>query len=284
MFVTALSALLLFSQEQTPEAPAPDDGIKRNIVYSTAGTRNLMADFFPASGKDKKGLVIMIHGGAWMGGNRRDMEPLAKRMAEKGVSAVTITYRLAPSSKWPAMIDDAKAAVRYFRTNAEKYNIDPNRVGAAGGSAGGHLALLLGFMPNDAAPGTPSAKVSAVFNIFGPVDMTNDFDQALVNFIAPQVLGKPAADAKEEIRAFSPINFVTKETMVPVFTLHGDQDATVPVEQARRLDRKIKEVGGEHIMVIVAGMGHFADPNKPDVIKALDDGLEFLAKHLSPKR
>src|SRR5262249_22409445 len=141
----------------------------------------------PKDGDGPFPAVVCIHGGGWRGGSRQDLTrsipPLGGRslieyLAGRGYVAATVSYRLAPKDKFPAQIEDCKAAVRWLRANAKKYKINPERFGAVGFSAGGHLVSLLGTSDKDDAlegnGGNPeqSSRVQAVVNFFGPTDFT----------------------------------------------------------------------------------------------------------------
>src|SRR5262249_47037312 len=100
---------------------------------------------FPTQGQGPFPAVVLIHGGGWFYSSNRDCLPFSLRLAEKGYVGVTITYRFVPAYRFPDQVHDAKAAVRWLRANAKKYQVDPERIGAFGHSAGGHLACLLGM-------------------------------------------------------------------------------------------------------------------------------------------
>lgn len=256
--------------------------VTRDVVYAKAGTVELKADVYaPANPTSaKQPWVVVIHGGSWMMGQRQDMAQFAEALALQGVVGITISYRLAPANKWPAMLEDSQGAVRYFKQNAGKYGLDPERVGAAGASAGGHLAMFLGFR-DDIAPMTdgPNSRVKAVVNLFGPTDLSVDYPPALGQLFAPQVLGKRYEDAKDTIKDFSPINFITKDD-APVFTIQGDKDTTVPPEQARRLDRAMQAIGLEHKLVMVPGLGHTNPATRPEGEVALKDATAWIIEKL----
>jgi acetyl esterase/lipase len=259
---------------------------KVGVVYSTPepGTE-LKLDFYaPAKPiREPVPLVVVIHGGAWMTGKREDMTPFCLELTKRGLAAATVQYRLAPKFKWPAMLDDVQTAVRFLRKNAQEYGIDANRIAAMGASAGGHLALFLGA--TDTRDTNPkefkgiSSRVSAVFNVFGPVDMLNDFPPTL-DGLYMLVIGKKREEAEDEIRRASPL-YAIDGTMVPVFTVHGDKDALVPVRQASRLDEKLKQVKREHTMRIVPNMGHEVPTADPERMKPFYEGLDWLVKQLS---
>lgn len=259
--------------------------VTKDIEIATVNGTSLKADFYPATPSVRKPdpLVIVIHGGAWISGKKEDMAELCLELQKRGMSAASVSYRLGPKDKWPAMLDDVQTAVRFFRTHAEKYNVDPNRFAASGGSAGGHLALLLGFSDtrdekSELFPGV-SSRVSAVFNIFGPTDLTQDYDPLTQSVVSQNVIGKKAADATEDAKKMSPIVYIDKGD-APVFTMHGDADKLVPVKQAQRLDEALKAVGISHELRIIPGMAHGVDRKIPECNKALEEGVRWLANHL----
>lgn len=251
--------------------PAPETELKMDIYRPEKAIRQ------PSP------CVVVIHGGAWMSGKRQDMTAFCTELAKRGVVAATVQYRLAPKFKWPAMLDDVQTAVRYLRANAAKYEIDPNRIGAMGASAGGHLSLFLGARetrdPKPTEFASTSSRVRAVFNIFGPVDMLNDFPSTLDGLYLI-VLGKQRVDAAEEIRSASPY-YCLDASMCPVFTIHGDQDPLVPVKQANRLDEKLKELKRPHELRIIAGMAHEVPLKDAAKMKNFNDGLDWLIKELN---
>lgn len=262
---------------------APVDTVK-DITYATAGATELKADLYVPDGDSAtpRPLVIAIHGGSWMTGNRNDMAPIANTLAGSGFACATVSYRLAPANKWPAMIDDVQSAIRYFREHAKEYNIDPNRIGAIGVSAGGHLSLLAGSMEtrdSGVARTAPSSRVKVVINIFGPTDLANDFPAALANYMSQQVLGKPFSEAADLIKQFSPVTHITSKS-APTFTIHGDADTLVPVMQAKRLKEALDRAGVKNDLVIVAGMGHEDPMRKPGGPEAVAKAYEFLKENL----
>ncbi|MCH7944503.1 MAG: alpha/beta hydrolase [Armatimonadetes bacterium] len=259
MFTLALLALLL-------QADPPTTG----IVYREVDGQRLMMDLYPAAGRSAKApVVVVIHGGAWMSGSREDMSALCTALSLNGMVAATVDYRLAPRSKWPAMLDDVRASVRFLRANAERFGIDPDRVGAAGVSSGAHLALMLGFS------GTWSSRVMAVLNLFGPTDLTKDYSPFLAQAMSEQVLGKDLADATEDIRAFSPVTYVTSDD-APVFTVHGRADLLVPYVQAERLDKALRGAGVAHTMLLVDGMEHGIKIDHKVEMEAVSKGVAFM--------
>jgi acetyl esterase/lipase len=258
-----------------------------DVVYSKPmpGVELMMDIYHPVQKQDKPvPAVVVVHGGAWVMGHRRDMAELCQAIAERGMLAATVSYRLAPRHKWPAQLDDVQTAVRYLRANASRLNIDPKQIGAAGASAGGHLSLFLGSIETRDEKPTEyagvSSRVAAVFNIFGPTDLTNttDYPQRF-DMMYAALLGKPRAEAEAEVRSGSPLFSITKDS-APVFILHGTLDQLVPVAQGRALEKKLREVGVPVEAVYMEGVGHEI-PRTPEVRAHLDRALEWLKATLS---
>src|SRR5690349_19183729 len=138
---------VLAQQPQIP--PIPEEVIwEPAIQYATAGAMpvNLMMDVVrPRKQNGRLPAIVCIHGGGFRAGNRESYLPLCIRLAQHGYVAATVSYRLSPRDQFPAPVHDVKAAVRWLRANAERFGIDPERIGVTGGSAGGHLALFLGL-------------------------------------------------------------------------------------------------------------------------------------------
>lgn len=256
-----------------------------NVTYAKMGDTSLQMDVYrPAPTAKPTAAVVVIHGGAWMGGQRQDMASLSKLISESGMLAATVSYRLAPKSTWPSMVDDVQTAVRYLRANAKAYNIDPKRIGAAGASAGGHLALMLGVRDTRDKQTLLypeySSKVSAVFDIFGPTDF-NDFPKEFDAAFAI-VLGKPRKDATAEIKDASPINFVDKNS-APVFIYQGMNDPLVNFNQSKKLEALYKKLGLKVEAVYIDGIGHEVKIENPKCVEAVKNGIAFLAKYLKAK-
>jgi acetyl esterase/lipase len=184
---------------------------------------------------------------------------------------------------FPAQIHDAKAAIRWVRAHAKKYQVDPERIGVTGASAGGHLSLLVGLtdpsssLEGDSGNPDQSSQVQAVVNVFGPTDMASCYQKSSVAWIFRLFLGGTPDEAAERYKAASPLTYVSKDDP-PVLTLHGDMDALVPVEQARMLDERMKAVGAPHTLMVFEGQGHgFGGEHGK---KAADATWAFFDRHL----
>jgi acetyl esterase/lipase len=207
-------------------------------------------------------------------------------------AGVTINYRLSGEAPWPAQILDAKAAIRWVRANAEKYHLDPDRIGVIGGSAGGHLVALLGTSGGvEALEGDPgpypgvSSKVRCVVDEFGPSELLAMGDPPgfsahnAANSPESRLLGGPILERREIARAASPITYVSKDDP-PFLIIHGDKDPTVPFDQSERLAKALKTSGVEVWFIKVEGGGHggFRNPELPRRIRQFfDKNLRDLA-------
>ena len=270
--------------------------VEENITYGKAGETELKLDLARPDGDGPFPAIVFIHGGGWYQGGRQGYRGQIQEAAKRGYVAATISYRLMQFDEseketttatpiFPAQIHDAKAAIRWLRANAEKYNVDPNRIGVTGGSAGGHLSLLVGLTDPAAnlegKSGSPdrSSRVQAVVNVFGPTDMTFCFEKSSVAWIFRLFMGGTPNEAGERYKAASPITYVSEDDP-PVLTLHGDQDALVPVEQATMLDARMKAAGASHTLMMFEGQGHgFGGEHQQ---KAMNAMWTFFDQHLKP--
>jgi acetyl esterase/lipase len=248
----------------------------------------------PTTGEGPFPAIVFIHGGGWAGGSRLGYLGQINEATKRGYVALTISYRLTqpdPKTKvarhpFPTQIHDCKAAIRWLKQHAQEYNVDPNRIGVTGGSAGGHLSLLIGLTDDKAGlegdGGDPniSTRVQAVVNVFGPTDMVACCKTSPgAKPIIESFLGGTADEVPEAYKVSSPVTYVSADDP-PVLTLHGDKDTLVPPEQAKILDEKLKAAGGQHTLRIIEGAGHgFGGPAAELANKATWD---FFAEHLKP--
>jgi acetyl esterase/lipase len=238
----------------------------RDLVYVTRGAQNLeiKLDIFLPPGNGAKPLMIWIHGGACLGGSKASNPMLF--LVENGFAVASIDYRLSGEAKFPAQIHDVKAALRFLRTNAHKYQIDPDRIAVGGDSAGGHLAVLLGVSAGvreltDQPQSDVSDRVQAVVDLYGPTDLlAMCFNSGAVDHAAPdapesQLIGAHMLDRPDLAKAASPTTYIDAGDP-PFLILHGDRDTTVPFSQSRLLDSYLKLAGVKSTLVPVEGAGH----------------------------
>ncbi len=247
---------------------------RRDVVFTPPGwPLELKADVYVPDGPGPFPGVVVIHGGGWNSGDRKQVKGIAERVAKRGFVAVNVTYRLSPGSTFPAQLQDVQQAVLWMRVNAAAYRIDPKRIGAFGYSAGAHLAALLGGVNETDALGKPGVSVRAVVAGGTPSDLTKFPGGTLV----PQFIGGGLPDKLAEYRAASPVTYVTANDP-PVFLYHGGWDQLVPVDHALDYQKALEKAGVPNELYILRGRGHITAflTDGPAVRAALD----FLDRHL----
>ena len=264
---------------------SPEINVERNLVYATVENTPLLLDLaMPRTGDGPFPVVVFLHGEGWRAGNRQQMNHFMEGVARLGYVGVTVEYRLVPAARFPAQVDDCKAAVRWLRANAGKYRIRSDRIGVVGFSAGGHLASMLGVtQKEDGFDGSggdtgQSSRVEAVASFFGPTDFTTrDWPRDLEKEVIEPFLGGAYADRADTYRRASPINYVTKDA-APFLFFHGSDDKLVPVDQSIRLGEKLQSVGVAAEVIVLKGEGHgFTDANNQQAMRRM---LEFLDARL----
>jgi acetyl esterase/lipase len=274
------------SQEQ-PGRPAADVKILRDIPYVEGGHEQQRLDLYlPAKADGPRPLVVWIHGGGWEAGSKEGTP--VQWLAGKGYVVASINYRLSRYGVFPIQLEDCKAAIRWLRANAAKYQIDPERVGAGGDSAGGHLVALLGTTANvkelEGKLGNldQSSRVQAVVDFFGPTDFVSwdpKFHPGVYGSIT-RLLGGPPQENKEKARRASSVFYVNRDA-APFLIFHGDKDALVALSQSQELAKALKKAGVEVNLQVIKGSGHggpaFLTPEVHTLIE------EFFAKHLGTR-
>ena len=199
----------------------------------------------------------------------------------------SINYRLSQHALFPAQIEDCKAAIRWLRANAAKYNLDPDHIGVWGVSAGGHLVALLGTTGGvkefEGKGGNldQSSRVQASSTGAGRPDLATMGKLAdKPDTVVARLIGGPAQENKEKARKASPITYVGKDA-APFLIMHGDKDDLVPLAQSEVLAEALKKAGVEVKLQVVKGSGHggpaFISPESRKLIE------DFFAKHLGKK-
>jgi acetyl esterase/lipase len=284
LFATVLvlhaCAAAAHAQEERPAVR-----LEKDIVFAKAGAAELKLDLaMPQDGEGPFPAVLCIHGGGWVGGDRTQMAQTIGTLAGRGYVAVSPDYRLAPRDRFPAPVEDCKAAVRWLRANAKKYKVDPDHIGAVGFSAGGHLACLLGVTDRgdglEGEGGNPdeSSRVQAVVSFFGPTDLTKRWwtkDAETANLVP--LLGGTLEEKAEAYRKASPAAYAGKHAAAFLF-FHGTEDRTVPPGQSQALADKLKEAGASARLVTLEGEGHGWRGEK--LRKSIEQMLAFLDENL----
>jgi len=253
----ASKAVLFNEADAIPAAAAPRPlpaGVRaeRDIVYAKIGARELKLDLYLPSQPPAKPqpLIVWIHGGAWRAGTK-DNPPVIPYIS-RGYAAASIGYRYTQEAPFPANADDCKAALNWLRANAAKYNIDPNRIGLWGSSAGGHLVAFLG---------TTGTQVQAVVDWYGPTLVTrmshfpSRMDHDSPASPESQLLGGLVQQNPDLAARANPAAFASKDDP-PFLIQHGDADPLVPAEQSEILADALKAAGVRVEFEIIKGGGH----------------------------
>jgi acetyl esterase/lipase len=245
------------------------DSIKAELDIPYAGTdnpRQRLDLYLPKVRKDDKPLpvVVYIHGGAWRAGDKRGGYGMVAPLVESGdFVGVSVGYRLTGEAIWPAQIHDCKAAIRWLRGNAKKYNFDPGRIGVTGTSAGGHLVAMLGTSGDvpelEGKLGdhlNESSRVQCVVDQFGPTDLlAMGGSHNNPNSPESKLVGGAVQESQEAARSASPTSYVSKNDP-PFLFIHGTDDRVVPFHQSELLHAALNKVGVESVLIPVQGGGH----------------------------
>lgn len=291
LFVVVVISVLAQRRDPT-EFPKVPEGITvhRDITYVTDGHERQKLDLYVPDTGENLPLIIWVHGGAWLGGDKRHYNP--REYLKSGYAGASINYRLSQHAIFPAQIEDVKAAVRWLRANAETYRLDPDRFAAWGSSAGGHLVAMLGTTGNvnEFEVGENlevSSRVQAVVDYYGPTDFLQMDAHRLPDGLvhdAPdspesKLVGGPIQEHKDRVARANPITYVSEDDS-PFLIIHGDQDKLVPYQQSVLLKNALEKTGVPVTFYKVDGGGHgwFRDSKVPELTKA------FLEKHLKPTK
>jgi acetyl esterase len=268
--------------------PTPPNGVRaeRDVTWRHVDGTNLTLDaFLPARTASGRPAVLLIHGGGWQAGDKSSLDPEAERLAALGYDAFSVNYRLAPAHPYPAAVDDVQAAVRWLRdpTQAQRFGLDPQRIGALGSSAGAHLAGMLATLGH--GPLDRGARVVAAVSWSGPMDFV-DFpavaltaqQQAAVHNAIGTFLGCLPSSCSATAKAASPITQVDA-TDAPMLLVNSDAEL-VPVDQAQRMAAALQAAGGREQLVVLHGHLHAA----AYASQIWDQTVTFLGHELgSPK-
>jgi acetyl esterase/lipase len=257
-----------------------------DVVYGKGGSQDLKLDVFvPTELPGPMPALVVLHGGGWSGGSKDSIRPTVRSFATQGYVTVAVGYRLVPQYRFPAPLEDAKCAVRWLRANAGRYNVDPERIGALGSSAGAHLALMLGLTePKDGFEGSggyaeQSSSVQAIVNMMGPTDLTRTSWPAVTDKMIAELVGFRRDQGLDAYRASSPLTYVHRGAP-PVLTVHGTKDRLVPYEQAKLLHAALRKAGVPSSLESGRGGGHGDHWSADDSQHSADIIREFLAKYL----
>ncbi len=283
--VASVIPLQLLAQEQ-PKPPEVPAGVKYepDVEFGTGGDVKLALDIARPENLDKPtACIVFIHGGGWRGGNRKVHVPQILEVAKRGYVSATIQYRLVPSARFPAQVEDVKCAIRFLRANADKYQIDSERIGAIGFSAGAHLSMLLGVMDKkDGLEGSggnsdQSSKVQAVVAYFGPTDLGAKDYPAISGGMINDFLNSTPDENSEVRKLASPVTYVDKAD-APLLIYQGTKDRLVPHTQATLMADAMSAAGMPGRVELLIGADHGWGP--PELTRTVEGTFAFFGEHL----
>lgn len=273
ILILALSSAALFAADPFTVEP--------NVIYGMYSGAALLLDVYKPAQPKGYGIVF-ISGSGWTTPLAYSAEPLksnsqsrlyAKALASAGYTVFAISHRSLPRFRYPAPVEDAQRAVRFVRHNAARFGIDAGRIGAAGGSSGGHLVSMLGTLDGTGKADDPdpvereSAKVQCVVARAAPIDFLTGNNGAFLLGMA-----KPTAKERdsEEYRIYkeaSPVTYITPDDP-PFLLMHGDKDESVSFAQSEEMEAKLKAAGVTVKLIRIEGAGH--GPTFPGAIHPPD--------------
>lgn len=285
--IVATIALPLFAADPNSQPPLagwlpPEVRFEPDVAFLPEGRKEMADLYLPAPlPKDQRTpAVVIIHGGGWNGGDKRATREIniGTNLALRGYVGMSINYALSTGGKvtWPQYLHDCKTAVRWLRKNADRLQVNPERIGVIGGSAGGNIAAMLAVTgPGDgldpAGPyGEFSCRVQCAVDLYGPAELLEYHDV--------KMLGQTRAEAPERYRAASPTTYADRSDP-PILILHGTADTTVEVKQSELLAAALQKAGVPHELVIVEGAPHtfHLQPKQRDLRPLV---LGFFDQHL----
>ena len=263
--------------------------VMSNVTYMTATGYDAKLDVYRRHDTTAaQPTLVFYHGGGWVAGTKEASFMSILPWLEMGWTVVNVEYRMARVAPAPAAVEDATCALRFVVARAEDYGIDPTRIVVSGESAGGHLALAVGMVPEDAgftracagggfrAVETAVPKVAAIINWYGITDVAEMLGGANARSYAVQWLG--ASDNRDEVaRSVSPLTYV-RSGLPPILSIQGDEDPIVPYSQNVRLHDALTKAGVANELFTVAGAGHgnFKPDERTEIYLKIG---EFLTKN-----
>jgi acetyl esterase/lipase len=269
-----------------------------DVEYAKTSARQKLDIYLPNDGKEPFPAIVFFHGGGFMMGEKGDGQVnSALDGLNRGYAVISVNYRLSGEATFPAYIHDAKAAIRFLKANAQKYNLNPDKIAVWGGSAGGHIAALVATSCKaqdleDLSLGneTQNSCVNAAVDWFGPIDFlqideqfkksgkgTADHNQA--SSPESMILGKPIQEVPELAKKANPANYISAETP-PFFIQHGTADNLIPTEQSVNFATELEKVIGKEkvTLELLEGAGHGTSQFNEKT--NLDKVFSFLDKYL----
>lgn len=250
-----------------------------DITYQTAENRSVKLDvWYRHDVKTPSPTLVFIHGGGWIFGSKEGAILNFLPYMEMGWTIVNVEYRMASQSLAPAAVEDTRCALRWVFRNAKQYNFDTNKIVLSGQSAGGHLSLISGMLPNGTGLdnncyGDEDLKVAAIINWYGISDVNDLLEGKNLRSWAKMWMGSQP-NAAEIARKVSPLTYV-RAGLPPILSIHGDADSVVPYSQSVRLHAALDKVKSPNKFITIKGGNHggFAQADYINSFKEIKDFL-----------
>jgi len=261
-----------------------------DVVYGSANNTPLKLDiWYPRDNPNPTPTVVYIHGGGWIFGSKEGAVYQLLPYLERGWRVVNVEYRMAGNSLAPGSVEDTRCALRWIYRNAAQWKFDTSKIILTGHSAGGHLSLITGMLPDgtaldnrcfaDAKYGDVPMKVAAIVNWYGISDVNDLIKGPNVKNYAVMWMGS-LPNAEEVAKSVSPLTYV-RAGLPPIVTMHGDKDDVVPYSHATRLHDALKRTNNKETLVTIEGGGHGMF-TKEQYTKGYDAIWKFLAENMIP--
>lgn len=271
-----------------------------DLPYANLSSAQKLDLYWPAEGNGPFPVILVIHGGAFMGGDKRDIQltPMLEGL-KRGYVIASMNYRMSGEAIFPALVQDVRAAIRWISANADKFLFDPTKIASWGGSAGGYLSLMAGVgagIPalDDLSLGNPaqSSQVQAVVSWFPPTDFLKMDQQLAESGFAPPpqfshssenspeslILGQKITEIPALVQAANPESYI-RPGLPPFFIQHGSHDDTVPYQQSLNFATKMAAIVPGKVSHEILPNARHADPafetpqNIQKVLDFLDNAL-----------
>lgn len=272
------------NQQTTPFAAEAGASywVQPDIVYGAANNTPLKLDvWYRHDVTTPQPTLVYIHGGGWIFGTKEGSVLQFLPFLEKGWRVVNVEYRMASNSLAPAAVEDTRCALRWVFRNAKQWNFDTSKIVLTGHSAGGHLSLITGMLPDgtgldNACYGDEKLNVAAIINWYGITDVNDIIQGPNLKNYAVMWMGSQT-NAAEIARRVSPMTYV-RAGLPPILTIHGDKDDVVPYSQATRLKEALDKAKVKNELFTVKNGGH-GGFSQADYLSAYNEIWKFLREN-----
>jgi alpha-L-fucosidase 2 len=234
-------------------ASASAMSLKTDIEYANAGGEKQLLDIYEPNGIGPFPAVIVVHGGAWIGGDKQGDEKIfAQPLTDANLVCVSVNYRLAPKHKWPACYEDVQAAIKWVKENGSQYKIDTSRIAIMGYSAGGQIAAMAAMTSEN------DREVQAIVLVASPTDLVYDgLRRGDITVYISTVLGSKKLDAQalQLLWEISPVNYV-RAGLPPFLLIHGTADTTVPCQLSINFKSRLDFANVPYDIILIEGGTH----------------------------